>query len=448
MRTVLLLLLALISHPLRAETTYLWEVGQATAEGWPATTGEVALTPVKPLELADDFGRALVRGVAQSEQPLAAGWAQLTASIVLRTGPLTGGWQGIVGRDRPGGAEGDAWSLLLTPAGVWNGRLLTDQGQATLAAPATAGWHQLALTYDGQTARLVVDGAVAAEAPLRGTLVEQPGTPFTLGAYAGGTLAFRGGVARFELRDTALAPEALAAAWGEWQTAHPEPNEFWFAEASDIHITDTRSVEIVNRAVDAINADPRIRFSLWLGDLTQSSTPDQMILARLALSRLEQPRYTVRGNHDQASGVYEAQFGPLQQTFEVAGWKFILFDTNPGDKTPVNAETLAWLQTQIDATPATQPVVLGCHHPLMPHTKAYALAGAAELVQRFSGHNLRACLSGHFHGNQEEIVDGILYTTTATLSSTRENHDRSSLHGYRLFHCKDGEITTEFVPVE
>ena len=73
---------------------------------------------------------------------------------------------------------------------------------------------------------------------------------------------------------------------------------------------------------------------------------------------------------------------------------------------------------------------------------------ADEVLALFAGHNLRAVLNGHFHGNQEEVVDGVLFTTTACLSSTRGNHDGTDLKGYRLFHCAGGEITTEFVAVE
>ncbi len=285
-------------------------------------------------------------------------------------------------------------------------------------------------------------------APLTGRLVDESATPFVLGAYADGTLPFAGDLARAELRDEALDPATLAADWAAWQAEHAPKDGFWFAQASDLHITDTRSVELLNRAVDQLNADPRLQFSLWLGDLTRGSTPDEMVLARLALDRLERPRYTVRGNHDQAAGVYEAQFGPLNQVFEAGGWKFILLDTNPGDDVALRESSLAWLRAQLAATPAATPLVLCTHHPLMPHTKRYRLAGADEVLKLFAGHNLKACLAGHFHGNQEEVVGGVLFTTTQCLSSTRGNHDGSDGHGYRLFQCRDGQITTSFVATE
>jgi 3',5'-cyclic AMP phosphodiesterase CpdA len=206
-------------------------------------------------------------------------------------------------------------------------------------------------------------------------------------------------------------------------------------------------VEIVNDAVDHINANPQLAFSLWLGDLTQDSTHDEMILARLALSRLKKPAYVLRGNHDRSGGWFEKEFGSLRQRFEYGGWVFLLADSNPGDKTPMSQTDRDWLRKQLETIDPKTPIVLCTHHPLMPHTRAYHLAGADEVVALFAGHNLKACLSGHYHGNQEEIVNGILFTTTACLATTRNNFDGTTARGYRIFECRNGDITTRFVPV-
>jgi len=173
-----------------------------------------------------------------------------------------------------------------------------------------------------------------------------------------------------------------------------------------------------------------------------------MALARQALDRLGAPHYVLRGNHDLEPGVYESEFGPIMRSFDYRGWRFILADSNPGDDTPMCAEQREWIRARLAEPDADTPIVLCCHHPLMPSTKAYHLAGAEEVLALFAGHNLKAVLNGHFHGNQEEGVDGVLFTTTACLSTTRTNHDGTDLKGYRLFHCRDGEIRTEFVAVE
>lgn len=223
--------------------------------------------------------------------------------------------------------------------------------------------------------------------------------------------------------------------------------DFWFAQVSDAHVTDTQSVEIVNDGVDMINADERIEFSLWLGDLTQNSTSDEMALARMALDRLERPRYTLRGNHDMAADHYQREFGELNRVVDHGGWRFILLDSNPGDATPIDQQRIEWLKGVLAETDPQTPLVLCTHHPLYPNTRHYLLAGADEVLRLFDGHNLKAALAGHYHGNQQEVIDGVLYTTTACLATSRGNFDGETAKGFRMFRCHDGRIETIFVTV-
>lgn len=374
------------------------------------------------------------------------GWEALTLHVVLLQEKAHGLYAGIIARDNYGGGEGDVFGLLTTPQDHWNARLRTSEGQITLGTPILTGWHHLALTWDGATARLYLDGKQVREASLSGQIVSEPGTPLVLGAYSNLRGWFEGGIAFAEVHDRALDAGEIATVWAQWQATQPEITGFTFAQASDVHITDTKSVEILNDGVDAINADGRIVFSLWLGDLTQNCAADEMALARMGLDRLRRQRYTLRGNHDQRDGLYEAEFGELNYTFDYAGWKFIMLDSNPGDKTPIAEERMQWLREVLAETDAEQPLVLCTHHPLAPGM-SLRIAGADDVLALFAGHNLTAALCGHHHGNHEEIVDGVLYTKTACLATTRTNFDGDTRRGYRLFHCTEDGITTEFVPV-
>lgn len=396
------------------------------------------------------MGRSFLRfGVDKlAEGPaLGDGWQALTLTAVVFQESDAGVYSGIICRDNYGGQTGDVFGILTDPQGNWTGRLATTSGSATLSAPIQTGWHMLALTYDGAMARLYVDGELAEEKPIKGALVSQPDTPLTLGAYSNRNGWYAGGIARGSVHDRALTGEELAAAWAGWQKTHPTATSFTFAEAADTHVTDTKSVEIVNDGVDMINADARVAFSLWLGDLTQNSKSDEMALARMTLDRVRRPHYALRGNHDLAGDYYAREFGELNYTFEYAGWKFVMLDSNPGDKTPIDAARMNWLRETLAETDAAQPLILCTHHPLYPNTKAYLLAGSAEVIGLFSGHNLKAVLAGHYHGNQEEVIGGVLYTTTACLATTRGNFDGTTMRGYRLFHCTEDAITTEFVGV-
>ena len=281
--------------------------------------------------------------------------------------------------------------------------------------------------------------------PVSGRLLTEPETPLVIGAYSNLHGWYSGGVAFAELHSRALSGEEVARQWEQWQAANPLSTAFSFAQGSDIHVTDTKSVEIVNDAVDMINADMRVAFSLWLGDLVQDSSADAMALARMALERLERPRHALRGNHDQRDDHYQREFGELNYVFEHAGWKFIMLDSNPGDRTPIDEERMQWLREVLAETAPEQPLVLCTHHPLYPNSAKYLMAGAEDVIALFGGHNLKAAISGHYHANQEEVVDGVLYTTTVCLATTRTNHDGTTERGYRLFHCTEDEITTEFV---
>ncbi|MCC7491904.1 MAG: metallophosphoesterase [Fimbriimonadaceae bacterium] len=222
--------------------------------------------------------------------------------------------------------------------------------------------------------------------------------------------------------------------------------EFSFAQASDLHVNDTKSLEIVNDAVDRINADPRVRCSLWLGDLTTNNAGEELLLARAALRRLRQPWYAVRGNHDLGRGTFEEVIGPLMQRIDLEDWTFLLCDSNPGDAVPMAAAQVAWLRDQVAAIEPQTPLVLACHHPLL-QSGPYRLAGADEVLGLFARHNLRAVLNAHFHGNVENRRGELLQTTTACLSTTRGNHDGTKVKGYRLWHVSGETIRTEFVPV-
>ncbi len=222
--------------------------------------------------------------------------------------------------------------------------------------------------------------------------------------------------------------------------------DFWFAAASDTHICDADGAALVRDAIAMIDADERIAFSLWLGDITDRSTRPEFELAKATLSLNRKPWHPVRGNHDLKDGLYEEYFGPLNYTFEYQGWVFIMLDSNGGEKSLVDEARLQWLREQVAKIAPTTPIVLCCHHPLLLGG-VVPLAGAPEILEIFAGHNLRAVLAGHLHVNQEHVVDGVLYTVNACLSTVRGNIDRDPRRGYRLFHCQDGRITTQFVTV-
>ena len=427
-----------------------WDLAQVE-DGWISdTSGNDHALEVVGATVEEAMGRRLLQTGPNSYAigpTIGDGWEALTlVAVVLQARPATT-YAGIVARDDYGGPDGDVFGILTDPRGNWTGRVYTDEGNAAVSAPAELGWHHLALTYDGTAARLYVDGELAEEQAVTGSLLVEPETPLAVGVYSNLNGWYDGGVAHAEIHDRALSGEELSAHYADWQERNPLSRSFTFAQASDTHVTDTKSVEIVNDGVDMINADRRVAFSLWLGDLVQHSTADSMALARMALERLERPWYALRGNHDRAGDHYQREFGELNYVFEYAGWTFIMLDSNPGDNTPIDEERMQWLRDVLAETDRETPLVLCTHHPLYPNSARYLLAGAEDVIALFDEHNLKAVLAGHYHANQEEVVDGVLYTTTVCLATTRTNHDGTTPRGYRLFDCDEDGITTEFVEV-
>ncbi|MGD9494676.1 MAG: metallophosphoesterase [Armatimonadota bacterium] len=222
--------------------------------------------------------------------------------------------------------------------------------------------------------------------------------------------------------------------------------DFWFAAASDTHIRDEASTQIVRDAIAMIDADRRIALSLWLGDITDRSMRAEFELAKATLSLSRKAWHPLRGNHDLKDGLYEEFFGPLNYVFEHEGWTFIMLDSNLGGEMIIDQTRMEWLRERIMAIDPDTPIVLCCHHPLIL-AGVVPVAGAPEILQLFAGHNLRAVLAGHLHLDQEHTINGVLHTVTNCLATTRGNADRDPRRGYRLFHCQDGRITTQFVTV-
>lgn len=252
-----------------------------------------------------------------------------------------------------------------------------------------------------------------------------------------------------------------AGAAGLWATGYALADNaandgiFTFAAINDTHVKDEASVEIVERAAAQINADSRIRFVTVLGDIGTDGTRTEMTLARDGLANIERPCFAVPGNHDVAMGEediyanYKDAFGPVHWVHEQYDWTFIGFDSCEENKsyvTVADAE-LAWLERQIAAIDPDRPIALFCHHPLNPNTRNYRILNADDILALFKGHALRIAAAGHWHGNQLETENNILFVTTACCATTRGNFDNTEERGYRLFHLKGETVHTEFVEV-
>jgi len=231
-----------------------------------------------------------------------------------------------------------------------------------------------------------------------------------------------------------------------------QPADFSFATINDLHLQTDEGGKALATVVDAVNARKDLDFTAVLGDLTTEAKAEEFALAKSGLKRLRKPWYAIPGNHDASKdGVagFEQVFGPANWRREHKGWVLLGLNSCQGTASDVTLpqNRLDWLKKELATIDPAKPIALFLHHPLNPNTKFYGIKNAEEVLALFHGHALRLAAAGHFHGNQEERRDGVLFTTTACCAGTRGNHDGTKKKGYRLFHCKGGQIETEFVAV-
>ena len=151
-------------------------------------------------------------------------------------------------------------------------------------------------------------------------------------------------------------------------------------------------------------------------------------------------------------------------SFDTNGWHFVVLDsvqpkpTGAWYATNVDADQLAWLKTDLANTPATTPVLVLSHVPILTATvfdfaqpvpttdgkqtmiDGLAVSNAPELVALFVQHpNVKACLSGHTHLLDQVVYNNVSYFCNGAVSG---NWWKSELHrqtkaGYALFDLYD-----------
>jgi 3',5'-cyclic AMP phosphodiesterase CpdA len=262
---------------------------------------------------------------------------------------------------------------------------------------------------------------------------------------------------RFSRREFLGLAGSLGFGWWAWGSDEKiAPKGFSIAAINDTHVTDADSVVLLDKAVQRINGSPAIRLTVVLGDISADGKREEFDLAKKALDRLARPYMAVPGNHDvmgrgvRAYAEYSRDFKERSWVRQEDGWSFIGLDSCEGGAVDVKIplSRVTWLHEQLQKIPTDRPIALFAHHPFNPHSLAYRVRNADKVLALFSNHQLKLVASGHWHGNQVETQDGILFTTTACCSTTRDNHDLTPAKGFRLFHFGKDNVETEFVAVE
>ncbi len=216
---------------------------------------------------------------------------------------------------------------------------------------------------------------------------------------------------------------------------------------SDLHICASSDAVIygVNpyrnlvRAVDKIVAILDIEFGILTGDVSNDGSEASYMLADSVLSNLRFPVYTINGNHDDLATMRSLAGGfqsiRMEDTLKAKDMDFIFIDTVWLADDGTNRSRGLFspeARDKILQSKAMKKVVV-MHHPAT-ETGSWldrrALSNREEFMEAIKvDGQVAAVLSGHNHFPSSECIEGCLFSTAPSVSTT---------------FSKDGETFEEF----
>lgn len=204
-----------------------------------------------------------------------------------------------------------------------------------------------------------------------------------------------------------------ALLWLHTLTAGAQGGErpFRFAWLSDVHLDSFAYAEDdLRQAIEDINADPEIDFTLVSGDLTEFGDTREFRHFKSMIDSLKCPCLFIPGNHDvnwseNGCTVFEDIFGDQHFVYDLAGVRFIGCGAGPMLRMGppyIPREEIVWLDSTVRATPPSMPVVFVVHFPLDA-----SLSNSGEVIDIIKRCNVQAVLCGHLHVNRAYDAEGI-----------------------------------------
>lgn len=148
-------------------------------------------------------------------------------------------------------------------------------------------------------------------------------------------------------------------------------------------------------------------FVVSLGDFTNQGMNFEYDAYLSLISPLKAPLITVLGNHDSVGRgklIYRRVFGPYSFTYEMKGYKFVVFNNNRLDFID---EGIDWNWLEKEVRGSSVPVVIFMH--VDPDNQEYFTdENRAQFWNIVRGLPVRLIMNGHKHVYQTETKDGIL----------------------------------------
>ncbi|MBD3179432.1 MAG: hypothetical protein GF417_07370, partial [Candidatus Latescibacteria bacterium] len=240
------------------------------------------------------------------------------------------------------------------------------------------------------------------------------------------------------------------------EPASGDKSGFSFAFLADIHVQpELGAMRGFEKAVNLVNRmDPD--FVITGGDLIMDALEvsygraDTLYrIYRDISGRLRMPVHNTMGNHEIlgwydgspvspshphfGKKIYEERLGRRFYSFDHGGWHFIIIDSiergeEGGYIGKVNGDQMEWIREDLSGVDRGTPIAVSTHIPVvsvMPQLREGPGAGISpsevivnsrEVLELFSGHNLKLVLQGHLHLVEEIRVRGTTFITAGAVS--------------------------------
>ncbi|HHT85616.1 MAG: PQQ-binding-like beta-propeller repeat protein [Bacillota bacterium] len=180
--------------------------------------------------------------------------------------------------------------------------------------------------------------------------------------------------------------------------------QFRFVVATDSHFGSWQGNKNSLLALANIaQRHPDAAFMIHMGDITETGADEEYELLKQDIAGLPFPVMATMGNHesrwqDPQGSKFRNHFGPSTYSFDYGMWHFVVLDTSYPEQTygTLDPSVLAWLEQDLASQPASKPVALFSHHPLLYQERNFQDSDDAllEIIGKYPVH---AIFSGHGH---------------------------------------------------
>jgi outer membrane protein assembly factor BamB len=208
-----------------------------------------------------------------------------------------------------------------------------------------------------------------------------------------------------------------------------------FAVISDTHVGADGAADGLRAVVEAVKAQPGLRFVVLDGDLTEKGRDDEFAEFKSIVAGLTVPSHALPGNHDLhwmgfGGEGFRAALGESRFAFQEGGAAFI--GMSAGDLGHFAPADLAWLEETVRKLPPERDIFFFVHYP--PSSIDNWVRARNILVPH------RVCvISGHVHSDSLEETAGIpVFTVRAALAGTARP-------GFDVFEIGPDQVTAESI---